>query len=70
MTPEGKEKFKKELLGVAERHLMLAIDDIYSVAQVYVDDTVNPLDNTILDGLKMLKGMLEGVVDNIDGESK
>lgn len=68
MTPEGKEKLNQELKNIAEDHLVIAIDDVYKIAQIYVDDTTNPLDNTILEGLKMMKGMLEKIVDKVDGE--
>lgn len=63
-----KETLKPALLNIAENHAMQAIEDVYSLAQVYVDSTTNPLDNTLLEGLKLLKDLLKDAVDKIDGE--
>lgn len=63
-----KEKLKKESLKIAERHVIVAIDDVYALAQVYVEDTATPLDDTLLAGLKMLKSELVKLADKIDGE--
>jgi len=68
MSEELKGKLKDAALNIAEAHVKQAIDDVYAVAQVYVDDTANPLDNTILEGLKMLKSQLVSFADKIDGE--
>ena len=65
MTPEGKEKMKELSLKIAEKHVIAAIDVIYEVAQVYVDDTTNPLDNGILEALKLLKGLATSAAENI-----
>lgn len=62
------EKIKAEAMRIAERHAILAIDDVYALAQVYVDDTATPLDDTLLAGLKMLKAELVKLADKIDGE--
>lgn len=62
------EKMKKAALSAGEEHLMLAVDHVYQIAQVYVDDTESPIDNTLLEGLKLLKSSLKEVVDQIDGE--
>jgi molecular chaperone GrpE (heat shock protein) len=63
-----KEKMTKEALNIAEEHIIKAIDDVYRVAEIYVEDTVSPVDNSILAGLKMLKGQLVKIADKIDGE--
>lgn len=62
------DEMKKEAMKIAEKHLIIAIDDVYALAQIYVDSTEETLDNTILDGLKMLKGFLIDMADKVDGE--
>lgn len=62
------EQLKKALLNMAEGHAMQAVDDVYLLAQVYVDSTESPIDNTLLEGLKLLKSSLKELVDAIDGE--
>ena len=61
-------KVKQAALSAGEAHVMLAIDNVYEIAQVYVDDTASPIDNTLLEGLKLLKSSLKEAVDVIDGE--
>ena len=68
VTVDVKDLIKKASLTIAENHIIQAIDDVYAIAQVYVDSTVSPLDNTILAGLEMLKSNLVDVADKIDGE--
>lgn len=65
---ELSEKLKKVGLDVAERHLTLAVDDIYALAQVLVEDSANPLDDSLLEGLKLFKSTLKDYVDKLDGE--
>lgn len=65
---EIEKKLKQEALNIAERHSIQAIDDVYQLAQVYVDDTESPLDNTILEGLKLLKSSLKDAADKINGQ--
>ena len=61
-------KVKQVAMDVAERHVIAAIDDVYAVAQVYVDHTESPLDNTLLEGLKLLKESLRKTADKINGK--
>lgn len=65
---ELSEKLKGKALEVAERHIMMAIDDVYEIADVVVADTENPLDDTLLAGLKMLKGELKKLADKVAPE--
>ena len=65
---ELKDKIKEASLEIAENHVIQAIDDVYKLAQVYVDDSASPLDNTLLEGLKMLKNNLIQAADAIDGK--
>ena len=65
---ELKDKIKMEAMKIAEAHAMQAVDDVYALAQVYVDSTESVLDNTLLEGLKMLKGNLKDMVDKIHVE--
>lgn len=66
--PAINDKMKQKALEIAENHAMQAIDDVYALAQVYVEDTSTPLDNTFLEGLKLLKGTLKKFADKIDGK--
>ena len=63
-------KMKQVALEIAERHVVAAIDDVYALAQVYVDDTSSPIDNTLLEGLKLLKQSLKDVAGKIDGKDE
>ena len=63
-----KPELKKALLNMAEGHAMQAVEDVYGLAQVYVDSTESPLDNTLLEGLKLLKASIKEAIDKIDGE--
>lgn len=65
---ELKDKMKQKALEIGEKHAMMAVDDVYELAQVYVDDTESPIDNTLLEGLKLLKSSLKEQVDKIDGK--
>ena len=56
------------LVSAGEKQLMTAVDSVYEIAQVYVDSTESPIDNTLLEGLKLLKSSLKEAVDKIDGE--
>ena len=62
------EKIKKLLLKKAEEHLMVAIDDVIEIAQVYVDDTESTIDDTVLEGVKLMKGLIKDMVDKIHVE--
>jgi len=61
-------ELKKEALKIAENHLVMAVDDVYKLAEVYVRSTETALDDSLLEGLKMLKGFLVNAVDKVDGE--
>jgi len=67
MEQSLEDKIKQKALELGEDHAMLAIDNVYALAQVYVDDTESPLDNTLLEGLKLLKSQLKELADKIDG---
>lgn len=67
MTPEGKEKLKQALSKQGEKGAIVALETVYAVAEVYVEDTTNPLDNLLLDALKQLDGLLKDGIDKIDG---
>lgn len=67
---ELEDKIKDEALKIAEEHAVKAVDDVYRLAQVYVDDTVSPIDNTLLEGLKLLKGELKKFAEKIHDEEK
>lgn len=69
MTPEGEAKLKQVALEKAENHAVMAIDDVYAMAEVYVKDTANPYDDTALEFLKSLKGQLVAQADKIDGQA-
>ena len=64
MSPE----LKLASLKIAERHLKVAIDDVYALAEIYVNSTETTVDNSVLEGLKMLKGFLVTMADKVDGE--
>lgn len=64
------EELKKEALKIAENHLVMAIDDVYKLAEVYVKSTETTLDDSLLEGLKLLKGYLVNVADKLDGEER
>lgn len=59
---------KDVLLKIAENHAIAAIDDVYSLAEVYVKSTDNPWDDQALEFLKGLKVHLVNLADKIDGE--
>lgn len=59
------EKIKDKALEIAEKHVLIAIDDVYEIAQIYVDDTESTLDDTLLAGLTLLKGMIKEQAEKI-----
>ena len=61
------EAMKAELELIAKRHALQSVDDVYGLAQVYVDSTESPLDNTLLEGLKLLKQALKDKIDSSIG---
>lgn len=67
MKPESKVKMKELALNIAEDHVMLAIDEVYAVAQIMVDDSDSAVDNSILSMLTLLKSNLKELADKIDG---
>ncbi len=68
MDEAGKAKVNQALKSAGEKQLMLAVDNVYAVAQVYVDNTASPIDDTLLKGLELLKSSLKEAVDQLDGE--
>lgn len=64
MNPEMEQKLKE----VAENHAVMAIDDVYALAEVYVKGTDNPYDDTALAFLNSLKDALVQKADEIDGQ--
>lgn len=64
----SKEKLTQAALEIAENHIKMAIDDVYKIAQIVVDDTTTPLDDAFLNGLKLLKSTLKKYADKIDGQ--
>jgi hypothetical protein len=67
MTPEGKAKLTQALKEQGEDGLFLALDSIYKVGQIYVEDTSNPLDDLLLKGLEQLRSLIESEIDKVDG---
>lgn len=61
-------ELKQLLLSRSEEHLMLAIDDVYALAKLYVDSTETSVDDMALKFLEGLKKNLKGMVDKLDGE--
>lgn len=60
------EKLKKKGLVIAEKHLIMSVDNLYEVAEVVVQDTSTPLDDTFLEGLKMFKSQLKEFADALE----
>jgi len=68
MEKSMEEKIKGLLLKKAEGHLVMALDEAIEIAEIYVADTVSLVDDTVLQGMKMLKGLVVDAIDKIDGE--
>jgi hypothetical protein len=62
------EEIKKLMLKKSENYLVMALDDAIEIAEVYVADTASPVDDTVLQGMKLLKGLVIDAIDKIDGE--
>lgn len=60
---------KKQAIKSAEKLVELAFDEVVAIAEVYVASSESTLDNSLLEGLKLLKSsFLDDLVDKIDGE--
>jgi len=68
MTEDGKKALLQKLKSSGEAQLMLSVDQVYELADIYVKDTANPFDDTALAFLQSLKGSLKEIVDQLDGE--
>jgi len=61
-------ELKKELLGIAEKQLLLAIDQVEGLAKLLAARSDNTIDDIVVAGVGMLKPELKKLVDKLDGE--
>ena len=60
------EKVKEQLLKSAEKMTETALDEVIAIAEVYAANTASPIDDGVVNGIKMLKkAFLDDLVNKI-----
>lgn len=63
------EEMKKFLLAKAENHMIVALDEVIELADMYAKSTEdNAIDDAVVQAVKLLKGLVVDAIDKIDGE--
>lgn len=64
---ELKDQLKQEALSMSEEYLKKMVDDVERLGELLVQSTETPFDDMGLSALKMFKGELLKLIDQIDG---
>lgn len=59
------EKLKDKALEISERHLIVAVDDVYEIAALLAAESESAIDDTLVAGLGLLKDELKKLADKI-----
>lgn len=64
LTPEMEQLLKQK----AEGYLVKALDDAIEFGEMYAASTPEAMDDTVIAGVKLLRGLIVDLIDKIDGE--
>lgn len=68
MEKKLSEKLKEVGLVIGERHLIMAIDDVYEVAEILAAHTDSAVDDLFVQGLKTMKSEIKEFADKLAPE--